>query len=218
MAGSGANEFHTGKSVIVVVSSPQLIEIPILQYKFHLRPLTWLEEFSIVYPKGKNPQKVMLAYAMIDVSNVPVKTVEEGLRVLDPIPTPILSRMYKIYRGSLRPARKFEAAPLYKAPEPSSYSRRVRVQASEQEAQMENVDRHLENVFGAKELAEARALEQQILKASLDDTGKPRGAVRASEDPESAPARSAVHKSRPVTGKEVAPDANQPKRERERIS
>jgi|SRR5208282_2175945 len=170
-------------------SAAQLIEIPIRKFKYHFRPLTWLEEFSVVYPKDKNPQKVMLAHALVDISGTPVPSVDEAHRMLAPLPTAVISRMFIVYRGNAQVSRKFESAPLYRAPEPSSYARRVKIQAGEQDNQMENVDRHLENMYGAKELEGARAIQEQILLASRDETGKPRGAVRKGVEPESAPAR-----------------------------
>ncbi len=194
------------------MDSTQLIEIPILKHKYHFRPLTWLEEFSIVYPKGKNPQRVMLSHALVDISGVPVPNVDEGQRMLNPIPTAVVSRMFIVYRGSAQASRKFEAAPLYRAPEPSSYARRVKIQAGEQDNQMENVDRHLENMYGAKELEGARAIQEQILAASKDETGRPRGAVRKGIASESAPARAGTAAAE---GKKEAPVV---KGERELIS
>jgi hypothetical protein len=160
-----------------------LIEIPILNFKYHFRLLTWLEEFSINFPKNKNAQRIMLAHALVDVSGLPIESVEAATRVLDPIPSPLISRMFVIYRGSVKPSRKFEVASIYRAPEPSAYAKRVREENVDQEAQMEKMHDQLESTFGAKELAEARALEQAIVTRAKDPkTGVPRGAVVKPEE------------------------------------
>lgn len=133
----------------------------------------------IVYPKGKNGQRTLLAHALIDISGVAIASTTEALRALDPIPTPLIQRMFIIYRGSLRQSAKFTAASLYKAPEPSSFAKRVNEQSGKLEDSMEKLDAHLESMFGAKEVAEARRTEQLIAQGSVDPkTGVPRGAVR----------------------------------------
>jgi len=158
--------------------STQLIEIPILNFKYHFRPLSWFDEFNITFPKGKNQRRILLAHALADVSDIPVENLDAALKVLDPIPTPLISRMFVVYRGNLRQSVKYAAAPLYKAPEPSAYAKRVREEGGDQEASMDRVHNQLETMYGPKEVAEARALEQAIVERSKDPkTGVPRGAI-----------------------------------------
>lgn len=149
------------------------IEVPVLKYKFHFRKLTWRDEFTIRYPAKVMRERYFLANALADVSGLPIKTVEEGLRVLSKLPTPILSRVYIIYKGNLDPPRSFVTAGLYRAPEPQKFQARIEEDDSKRDKLAEAAQEEMNRKFSRKELDQASQVDQQIVKAS-----KMRGAVR----------------------------------------
>src|SRR5208282_5613423 len=101
------------------------VEVRLLRYKFRFRNLTWREELHLTIPPGKNPTRIVLAHALEDVSGLPVKSVEEAAKVFAAMPIPVVSRVYRIYKGLLPASRRFETAGLYRAPDPSVYVKRV---------------------------------------------------------------------------------------------
>jgi len=153
------------------------VEIKILQYTFRFRQLTWREEADMKFDKPENRLRVMLAHSMIDVSGLKVPTVEEALKVLRTIPATVIQRMWVIYKGSLPIPRRFSTVGLYKAPSPGNFVKRIEAVEKQRDAIMDKVELEMEQKFGARELAEAREVERQMLKNS-----KMRGATRATPD------------------------------------
>ena len=153
------------------------IEVKILQYTFHFRRLTWREEAVIKFDKPENRLRTMLAHSMTDVSGLKVATVEEALKVLQAIPATVIQRMWVIYKGSLPMPRRFSTVGLYKAPSPGNFVKRIEEVEKKRDEIMDRVEAEMEQKFGARELAEAREVERQMLRNS-----KMRGATRATPD------------------------------------
>lgn len=153
------------------------VEVKLLHYKFRFRKLSWREESHLEIPPGKNPMRVVLAHALEEVSGLPVKSVKEAVKVFAAMPSPVVSRVYRIYKGLLPPSRRFETAGLYCAPEPSIYAKRVMEEEDVIDQASDKVMRQMEQSFGKKELEEAAEVDRQILKAS-----KLRGAVKLSPE------------------------------------
>jgi hypothetical protein len=154
------------------------VEIRLLNYCFRFKQLRWREEFSMTFPPKKDPARVHLAYALVEISGLKVTSVEEATKVLDSLPPAIISRVYRIYRGSLPAPRKFFTAKLYKAPSTSVYTKRV----DEEKTEVEDIVHdpalaEMEAKYGLQEVEEARALSQRIVAAS-----GLRGASKASDD------------------------------------
>jgi len=141
------------------------VEVCLLNYKFRFRRLTWLEELNLVIPPGKNSMRVVLAHALENVSDLKASP-EEAEKIFAVMPLPVVSRVYRIYKGSLPTNRRFETAGLYCAPEPSAYAKRVLVEEEEVDDATERAMKNMENRFGRKELAEAAEVDRKILKAS----------------------------------------------------
>jgi hypothetical protein len=155
------------------------VEVKLLNYKFRFKRLRWREEFSIKFEPKQDPYRVILAYALETISGLPAGSVAEAYRVFEAMPSAIVSRVYKIYKGSLTSPRRFVTAGLYKAPEPSVYVNRVVEDEAKQETEVDKVAQRMESTFGKKELDEAREIDQKIIQASGY-----RGAVR--KDPNAA--------------------------------
>jgi len=109
--------------------------------------------------------RVLLAHALENVSDLKASP-EEAEKIFAVMPLPVVSRVYRIYKGSLPANRRFETAGLYCAPEPSAYAKRVVVEEEEVDDATERVMKNMENRFGRKELAEAAEVDRKILKAS----------------------------------------------------
>jgi len=124
----------------------------------------------------------MLAHALLGVSGLTPKNIEESLRIMDSIPPAIVERVFKIWRGSFPPARKFTTTKLYCAPEPTQYVRQIEVDEQNEDEAHDNLVRSMESKFGPQEVAETRELEQKILTAARRKDGGYRGATRPTEE------------------------------------
>jgi len=144
----------------------ETVEIKILQYVFVFARLNWREEFSVKFPEKSNPYRVLLSYALQSVSGLPVNSLEEASKIIDSLPNPIMTRVYKVWKGSFPASRKFITASLYKAPEPLEHSKIVEQEERELEQQADSSVAMMEAKFGKNEVYEARKLSERILKAS----------------------------------------------------
>jgi len=153
------------------------VEVKLLKYKFRFRKLSWREEFHLKIPPGKNPTRIVLAYALVDVSGLPVQSPEEASKVFAAMPLPVVSRVYRIYKGLLPSSKRFETAGLYRAPEPSVYVQRIVEDDDVVDQASDRVMKKMEQSFGKQELAEAAEVDRQILRAS-----KLRGAIKVSPE------------------------------------
>jgi hypothetical protein len=153
------------------------IEVKLLKYTFRFKPLLWREEFEIAFAPGEDRLRTYLAYALVEVSGIKIKSIAEAKRVLAPIPVSIIQRVYIIYRGSLVDPRLFTTIGLYKAPEAKAMALRFMEAEKETDAIMDRVEREMEQKFGRKELEDARELERKMAQNS-----KMRGATKASPD------------------------------------
>jgi hypothetical protein len=153
------------------------VEVKLLNYKFKFHQLRWREEFNIKFDPKKDRLRTILAHALAEVSGIKVNSVEDAERVLMPIPSAVIYRIFVVYKGTLPPARLFKTVGLYKAPEPSRLIKRIQEAEEEREQVMDRVERDMEAKFGRKELQEARQQELEMLKNS-----RGRGLTRATDE------------------------------------
>ena len=95
------------------------------------------------------------------------------MKIFRPMPSPVLDRVFKIYKGSLPVGRRFETANLYQAPEPQAYVQRLAEDDAKIEYSADAAVRQMEAKFGKEEVQEAAEIDRQIVRGS-----KLRGAVR----------------------------------------
>jgi hypothetical protein len=158
------------------------VEVKLLKYTFQFKRMRWREHAAIKFEKGKDPQRIILANSLLEVSGIKPKNLEESMRIMDAIPAAIVERVFKIWRASFPPARKFTTSKLYCAPEPSQYTKRIELDENDEDAIHDKTIRDMESKFGPQEIAETRNLERQILVAAQRKEGGFRGAVVATED------------------------------------
>jgi hypothetical protein len=157
------------------------VEVKLLKYTFRFKRLLWREEFAIKFPPKANPQRVVLAHALLEVSGIKPKDADEAKRVLDAVPMAIVERVYRIWKGSFGPARRFTASRLYRAPDPVSYTRKVDETERDEDTAHDQMMRRAESKFGTQQMAETRELEKKILDAAKKKDGGFRGAIHATE-------------------------------------
>jgi hypothetical protein len=162
------------------------VEVKLLKYTFRFKPLLWREEFGIKFGKDEDRLRVFLAYALEEVSGIKVKTVAEAKRVLSPIPSSVIQRVFVIYKGSIPEQQMFSTVGLYKAPEPKNMAMRFAAVEKETEQVMDRVEEEMAAKFGRKELEEARELERTMAKNS-----KMRGATKTTPDVAPEPKKNA---------------------------
>lgn len=158
-----------------------LIEIILLNYRFKFRRLYWKEEFQLA-ANGRDERRVLLAAALTEVSGLPIKDFNEAYRVLDAMPTPILHRVFIIYKGKQPPTREFATRNLYAAPEPSAYGVHLGEASEAADKATDTLVARMEQQFGKKEVEEAAEVDRQIVRAS-----KLRGAVPKLDDEDRHP-------------------------------
>jgi hypothetical protein len=112
------------------------IAVKLLKYNFTFRKLSWREEFSLKFD-GRDARRVLLAKALHEVSGFPVESPTDAYRLIEALPTPILNRVFVIYKGGLPTPRDFTTLNLYQAPNPRSYSEQVAKEESERTAKVE---------------------------------------------------------------------------------
>ena len=159
------------------------IEVIVGSYRFRFRRLYWKEELGL-RNEGRDPRRVVLAQALEEVSGLKIEGFDEAWRVLCPevLPTPILHRVFLVYKGKQPQSREFETRNLYKAPEPFRYEKQVEAETEATERKADAVVEHMERQFGKRELEEAAEVDRQIVRGS-----KLRGAVRKFADEDTAP-------------------------------
>lgn len=157
------------------------VEVKLLKYVFRFKPLVWRDDFTMKFDPKKDRMRTILANALVEVSGLKINTVDEAWEVIAPLPDPIVSRVFVIYKGSLPEPRVFTTLGLYKAPEPSRFVRRIEEAEDQRERVMDRVEKEMESRFGRKEIEEAIAVERQMAENS-----KLRGATKATKDPQNA--------------------------------
>jgi len=141
------------------------IEVRLLSYNFRFKRLTWREE-SQIKKEGDNPIRAILSMALQEISGLEPGSVKEARRVINAIPEAIVTRVWKVYRGSLPPARRFSTANLYQAPEPLAHMDQVQEEEEITESAHDRVIREMENRFGKQEVAEEAELNRKIMEAA----------------------------------------------------
>jgi pyruvoyl-dependent arginine decarboxylase (PvlArgDC) len=155
------------------INTADLVNVRLLRFDFVFRRVLWQEEFLVRAGKSEDPVRVFLATALVEVSGIAPKSIEEAKRVIAAIPEAILTRVWKVYRGSFPPARRFSTADLYQAPESSLHMGRVFEESTEEESIHDKVIREMENRFGKQEVAEEAELSRQILRAAQKEGKRP---------------------------------------------
>jgi tRNA-dihydrouridine synthase len=153
------------------------VEVKLLKYAFRFRKMTWREEFDIKYPENESRMRCYLASALHEISGLKIASLEDAKRVLAPIPTSVIQRVYIIYRGALETPQLFSTVGLYKAPEPKHMRLQFMEVEKETDRVMDRVEREMEQKFGRKELEEAKEVERQMAKNS-----KLRGATKSTPE------------------------------------
>ena len=151
------------------------VEVPILNYVFRFRRLSWREELD--FKPGKDLFREKLIHALVSVSGLPVSSVEEARKVLSPMAYPVIHRVYFLYWNSLPPDRGFETGSLYIAPEPDEYNEQMEKEISESDRIADRAMRSLEGRFTKEQLEEEAEISRKIVTNS-----KLRGATRPTVD------------------------------------
>lgn len=160
-----------------------VVEVRLLSYRFAFKRLSWREEMGADPGKGADPIRTVLARALASVSGLVPGSPEEARKVVDAIPEAIATRVWKVYRGSFPPARRFSAADLYMAPEPTALmARREEDEAAEEDLHARTI-REMETRFGKEEVAAEAELSRKVLAAARRKGGFA-GASRPSADRE----------------------------------
>jgi hypothetical protein len=168
------------------------IEVILLNYRFLFNCIFWQDEFDLKM-NGRDGRRVLLATALTEVSGLKISGFDDAYKILLALPTPILHRVFLIYKGKQPKTRLFTTINLYKAPEPTSYEKQLDANTEAVEEQADAVTKRMEQQFGKKELAEAAEVDRQIVRASHY-----RGAIRKYADEED---------SSPLGAFKVKPDA-----------
>lgn len=142
------------------------VEVKLLHYKFRFRKLSWREEFHLQISPGKNPTRVILSHALENVSGLPVRSVTEAAKIFAVMPLPVVSRVYRIYKGLLPSSKRFETAGLYRAPESADFIKKVEVDEEAVEPIVDETMRRMESQFSRQELEEAAEVDRQIIRGS----------------------------------------------------
>lgn len=144
----------------------ETVEVKLLNYAFRFRKLSWREEFALKFDPKENKLRAVLAHALVEVSGFPINTVEDAKRVLTPIPSPIIDRIFIMYKGSLRAARTFSTMGLYRAPDAKKFTKKVMEVEKEREKVMDKVENEMAAKFGHQAIKETREVENEMLKRS----------------------------------------------------
>ena len=144
--------------------TPDLVNVELLHYKFRFKKLTWREEMAIHVDKDKDPLRDILSYALVQVSGLLPVSIEESKKVIAAIPEPIMTRVWKVYRGLLPPAKKFSTIDLYQAPKPSAFMGKVMEDDNKEESTHDKMVREMEARFGKAEVADEAELSRRLLE------------------------------------------------------
>ncbi len=156
-----------------------LVEIPLNNFKYRFRRLSWTEEARITPAPGEDARDVLLALALHDVSGLLIASFDEARKVIARIPNTLRSRIWVVYRGSIPPERYYHTEGLYRAPEYQAFHKQLvgagdTEEASPGEGGATPPD-DLVQRFGLTEAREARELERTMLEQAVERRGKEAG-------------------------------------------
>ena len=146
------------------MESDTVVEVSLLHYRFRFRRLDWKEEAAVGL--DKSPLRALLSLALREVSGLAPSSLGEARRVIDAIPEAIAVRVWKVYRGSLPPSRRFSTSNLYQAPEPAAYAERIVEEEPLEDRAHDRAVREMESRFGRQEVAEEAELSRRILESA----------------------------------------------------
>ena len=146
------------------MGAPDTVKVKLLSYEFAFKRLSWREEASL--PRGSDPVRTALAHALEGVSGLSPSSPEEARRVIDAIPEAIATRVWRVYRGTQPPARRFSTSGLYQAPAPSAYSRRIQGEDEGIEDLHDRTVRGMEARFGRQGMAEEAEISRKVLEGA----------------------------------------------------
>jgi hypothetical protein len=147
------------------------IEIPLNNLRYRFRKLAWREEVSL--SKAAKPtedsRRTYLASALVEIAApddrvLMIGKIEDAREVLSAVPTPILYRLWILYRASLPPNLFFKTKGLYTAPEARVFKKVVLDAVSENEETGSTAIRAAEQKFGAKAVAENRKSRESCIR------------------------------------------------------
>ena len=144
--------------------APDTVEVSLLRYKFRFRRLGWKEEVAI--GRDKSPLRAILSRALCEVSGLLPSSLGEARRVMDAIPEAIATRVWKVYRGSLPPSRRFSTSGLYQAPEAAAYAEHLMEEEPAEDEAHDRALREMESRFGRQEVAEEAELSRRVLESA----------------------------------------------------
>jgi hypothetical protein len=148
------------------MASDTVVDVSLLHYKFRFRGLDWREEAGLDLDRDRSPLRAVLSHALCGVSGIAPSSPEEARRVIDAIPEPIAVRVWKVYRGSLPPARRFSTSNLYLAPGPSAYAERLMEDEPQEEEAHDRAVREMESRFSRQEVAEEAEISRRVLESA----------------------------------------------------
>ena len=138
--------------------TPETIPVTIAGHVFLFRRLTWRDDLRFQALRSKDPKLSLLAYALAQVDNHLVGSLEVAQRLVMKYPKPVRERLVILYRGSLPDNRLLEASLPELAPEPKAMQ--VIIEEDEESAEQAG-EEYLNRRFGFEE---AKAANQQALE------------------------------------------------------
>lgn len=142
----------------------QTVEVPLNHYCYRFRKLTYQEEFGLEVQPGQDARKIILAAAMVDVSNFLIVDPAHATTVLEALPQTVLDRIWVLYKSGLPEDRFFSTRGLYRAPDPNSVKKIAEDDEDRRSAVVDRTLSEMERRFGKEEVAEAQIIDQRLFQ------------------------------------------------------
>ena len=139
------------------------VDIPLNNYQYRFRKLSFEEEFALDVKPGDDGIKAALAAALIAVSGLTLRT-EDAQTVIHSLPDPVRNRLWVLYKAGLPEDRFFTTRGLYSAPEPAALASRIHRGEQEQDTVAGRAVAELERRFKEHEAAQAKEIEQRVFE------------------------------------------------------
>lgn len=148
----------------------ELVEIPLnsfrFRFRFRFRRLSWQDEYRISSPTGEDQRKILLSHALVNMSGLPVTSVEDARKVLDQVPPALFWRIWVLYSGNLPADGYYTNSGCLHAPDQRAHQKRVYEDEEATETVADATTRRMEHTLGPKESREARSIEAEIVAAA----------------------------------------------------
>jgi hypothetical protein len=146
------------------------VEIPLNTLTYRFRKLNWRKELWLSEQStgGEALIRLYLTHALVEVvaadgRSLPVDSLADATRIVTQFPSPILRRIWMLYRASLPATRFFSTKLLYRAPEPRLFVKTLVRDEATQEDRADAATRQMESKFSRADIKQAREVEQQVL-------------------------------------------------------